>query len=145
MSLYVTNRLGGGGGGGGSSSNGVLATATLYDPVDTSLPTSTSTLIDGVTITNGMLVLFSNLSSGNNEIYQAAVSGSSVTWTAQSVFKGSVSPSAGALVTISSGASFGNQVGEYNGSTWLFNYAVRYFNGTNYFEQSSLNISNSSF
>lgn len=125
----------------GTSSNGILATATLYDPVDTSLPSSAPLIIDGVTVTTGMLVLFSNLGSGNNEIYQATVSGGSVTWVVQPVFDNLDSPTAGSLVTIQQGTAFANQLGEFNGTTWLFNYYVRYFNGTNYYEQSSLNTS----
>lgn len=148
MSLYVRYQpvvlgggSGGGGGGGGSTSNGILALATLYDPVDTTLPTTAPYVIDGVTVTTGMLVLFSNLASGNNEIYLATVSGSSMSWTAQPVFNGVATPVAGSLVSISQGTSFGGQVGEFNGTTFLFNYYVRYFNGTNYYEQSSLNTS----
>jgi hypothetical protein len=146
MSLYVRyvptalGGGGGGGGGGGSTSNGILAAATLYDPVDTTLPTTAPYVIDGVTVTTGMLVLFSNLSSGNNEIYLATVTGSTITWTVQPVFNNVTTPVAGSLVTIAQGTAFGGQIGEFNGTTWLFNYYVRYFNGTNYYEQSSLNI-----
>lgn len=146
MSLYATNRgIGGSGGGGGGSAggNGSIITVNLYDPVDTILPTSAPYTIDGVTVTTGMLVLFSNLSTGNNEVYKATVSGSSISWTPQLLFNNSTSasPPVGTLVVVTQGTAFANTTGEFNGTTWLFNYAVRYFNGTNYYEQSSLNIS----
>lgn len=124
----------------GSSSGGV-ATANLYDPVDTTLPTSAPLVIDGVTVTSGMNVLFSNLGSGNNKVYQATVTGPVVSWAVQSPFGGSSTPSNGALIVITQGTSFANQIGEFNGTTWLYNFYVRYFNGVNYYEQSSLNIS----
>jgi len=123
-----------------NTGNNILATANLYDPVDTTLPSTAPLVIDGVTVTTGMLVLFSNLGSGNNEVYSATVSGSSVTWTVQTIFAGSTTPTSGTLITITQGTGFVNQTGEFNGTTWLFNYTVRYFNGTNYYEQSSLNL-----
>ncbi len=148
MSLYIRYpaAVGGGGGSGSAGGNGDIATAALYDPVDTSVTTGPAIVspfvVDGVTVTDGMLVLFSNLGSGNNEIYKASISGSTITWTNQAVFSGPASvPPAGSLIVITQGNSFANQVGEFNGTTWLFNYLVRYFNGTDYYEQSSINTS----
>ena len=114
----------------------------LYDPVDTSLPTGIIT-IDGVSVTANMLVLFSNLSTGNNEIYQANGTGTSITgWTAQYAFNGNQVPVSGNLVIITQGISFANQIGEFNGTTWQFNHVVRYFgsgnDSANYWEQSGL-------
>jgi hypothetical protein len=114
----------------------------LYDPVDTSLPTGTIT-VDGVSVTAGMLVLFSNLGSGNNEVYQANGTGTTITgWTAQYTFNGEQAPATGNLVIITQGTAFANQIGEFNGTTWVFNNVVRYFglgnDVTNYFEQSGL-------
>lgn len=145
MALYIrypapgTGSGGGGGGGGTSTFSGSIAT--LYDPVDTTLPSSAPTTIDGVVVTTGMTVLFSNLSSGNNEIYLATVSGPTIFWTVQTAFNGAAAPVAGSLVSIAQGTAFGGSIGEFNGTTWLFNNRVRYFNGTDYFEQSSLNTS----
>ena len=85
MALYATSRGGLGGGGGGSSPSGVV-TVDLYDPIDTTLPTTAPYIIDGVTLVTGTTVLFSNLATGNNEVYQATVSGSTITWTVQSIF-----------------------------------------------------------
>lgn len=130
-----------GSGGGGGPGEGTLATANLYDPVDTVLPAVAPLVIDGVTVTTGMIVLFSNLASGNNELYQATVVGAVVSWVAVDAFDGGPNPPVGTLISITQGTSFGGQVGYFNGTTWLFNYTVRYFNGLNYYEQSSLNTS----
>ena len=139
MSLYATSRFGGGGGGGGGSSTSGVPTVTLYDPVDTALPTSAPTVIDGVTVITGTTVLFSNLATGNNEVYQATVTGPTITWAAQAVFPGpSVSPVPGSLVVITQGTAFADTIGTFNGTTWNFNNVVRYFNGTDYFEQDAL-------
>lgn len=138
-----------GGGGGGGSGTGFVK-VDLYDPLTTSLtvgPAATDPfVVDGVTVTNGMHVLFSNLGVGNNRVYSAAISAGVITWTVVSAFTTSggastSSPSAGDSVIITQGDSFADQSGIFTGSTWEFNNIVRYFNGVNYFEQSSLNIS----
>jgi type VI secretion system secreted protein VgrG len=110
----------------------------LYDPVDATLQTGSVT-IDGVTVTAGMYVLFSALSSGNNEIYVANGTGSTITgWTAQYSFSGNQAPVTGDLIIVTQGTNYANQIGEFNGTTWFFNNTVRYFNGTDYWEQSAL-------
>jgi hypothetical protein len=119
-----------------------LVQVALYDPVDTSLPTGTI-VIDGVTVTAGQTVLFSNLSSGtNNAIYMALGTGTNITgWAIQYSFQGVAAPTVGNTVIVQYGTNFANQIGEFNGTTWQFNAVVRYFNGTNYFEQDALAIS----
>lgn len=139
MALYATSRISGGSGGGSNTPGGVV-TVSLYDPIDTTLPSTAPYVIDGVTITTGTTVLFSNLATGNNEVYQATVSGSSITWAVQSIFNGGTSPSTGTLIVITEGNSYANQIGLFNGTTWVFNNAVRYFIGTNYFEQDGLAV-----
>ena len=94
---------------------------------------------DGVVVSNGDQVLFTNLVSGNNEIYQAAISGGLITWTAVSAFNSSVTPSDGDLVIIQQGNSFADQIAKYTGSAWVMNDKIRFFNGSDYFEESSLN------
>jgi hypothetical protein len=64
-------------GSGSGSGGGSLIKINLYDGVDTSLPSSSPATIDNVTVTNGMLVVFTQLVSGNNEVYQASVVGGS--------------------------------------------------------------------
>lgn len=125
-------------GSGGSDSGGGLIEVTYADPIDTSLPTGTSATIDGNAVVNGDTVLFTNLSSGNNEIYQVTGVGSSLVWTPQPVFAGVAAPTSGAAVIVTSGTAFAAQLGKFNGTSWDFNTTVRYFNGADYFEQSAL-------
>lgn len=127
----------GGGGGGGSGS---LVKATLYDPVDTTLPVGASAVIDGVTLTNGMTVLFSALLAGNNEIYTVSGVGVALVWTPLAAFgtTPSITPTAGDQVIFTQGTGFADQVATFNGTTWSVNNFVRYFNGVDYWEQSSL-------
>lgn len=116
----------------------------LYDPIDTSLPTGTSATIDGVAVSNGYNVLFSNLSSGNNKIYQASGVGSSLAWTPLNIFQNNqLTPVAGESVRIQQGTSFAEQLAIFNGTNFLVNDITRYFDGVsgNYWEQSSLKTS----
>jgi hypothetical protein len=122
---------------GGSGSGNIQVT--YYDPNSTSLPTGTSVTVDGVMATNGDTVLYSNLTTGNNQIYTLSGVGSSIVWTPARAFNGAIAPYLGATVIVLKGNAFANQVGEYNGSTYSFNNAVRYFNGSDYWEQSSIN------
>jgi hypothetical protein len=89
----------------------------LYDNVDTTPPTSTSTPIDGVTVTNGMRVLFVNLSSGNNEVYQATVVVTAITWAAQDDNdRGNPLPVTGDTITVLQGTTYGGSQWTYNGT-----------------------------
>lgn len=128
----------GGGGGGGSGS---LVKATLYDPVDTTLPSGATATIDGVSVTNGMTVLFSNLGAGNNIVKTASGVGTSIVWTDAAVFGSgpSITPTAGDQVIFTQGTAFADQVATFNGTTWTVNLFVRYFNGADYWELSSIN------
>jgi hypothetical protein len=124
---------------GQSGSGGEITKVNLYDNVSTTLPTGTSYTGDGVVIANGQTVLFSNLGSGNDEVYMVSGVGTSLVWTAQHVFtNGSITPSDGDQVIILDGNSFQNQVGTWDGSAWLFNNTIRLFNGSNYWELGSM-------
>ncbi len=123
--------------GGGEGGGGTLR-VDLYNPVSTTLPTGTSATIDGVALQNDMLVLFSNLASNNNRIYRAAGVGTSISWTVQTVWTGGLTPNLSEDVMISQGTSFGLQRGIFDGTTFKFNDTVRYFNGVDYWEVSSL-------
>ena len=99
--------------------------------------------IDGVTLNAGQQVLFSNLASGNNQIYQAVGSGTNITsWVVQYVFDGLPNPTVADLAIARYGNAFANQTGEFNGTTWQFNNVVRYFglgnDVTNWWEQTGL-------
>ncbi|CAN5950515.1 unnamed protein product [Sphagnum jensenii] len=119
--------------------SGGLVSVTYYDPVSLTLPTGT-VVEDGITISAGSTVLFSALTSGtNNAVYMANGTGTTITgWTLQFIFDGNASPSSASTVIIQEGNSFKDQIGKFNDTTWVFNDKVRYFNGTDYFEQSSL-------
>lgn len=125
---------------GAASGSGSLTQVTFVDPTSTTLPAGASLTVDGVAAANGDTVLFTNLGSGNNEIYKIAGVGTSITWTAQNSFNGSVTPSSGATVIATKGTSFAAQIGRYNGNTtaWEFNKTVRHFNGADYWEESAL-------
>ncbi len=77
----------------------------LYDNTLTTLPTGDPVTIDDVQIEDGDKVLFSNLSSGNNRVYDAAVTGTEVTgWTALAIFLNeSLDPSVGESLRILEG------------------------------------------
>jgi hypothetical protein len=118
-----------------------LVQVQFYDPVSTTLPTGNPVIEDGVDLQAGNLVLFSNLSSGNNEIYMALGTGTNITgWILQYVWNGSAVPTNGDTVMVQFGNSFQNQTGVFNGTTWLFNATVRYFNGVNYYEQDAIAV-----
>jgi hypothetical protein len=116
-----------------------LIKVNFYDPVSTTLPVGNPVTEDGFSVTAGDLVLFSNLASGNNEIYIANGTGTNVTgWTLQYLFNGSSVPTGADTVIVQQGNGFANQIGTFNGTTWTFNFTVRYFNGTDYFEQDAI-------
>lgn len=122
----------------GEGGEGGTARVDLYDPVSTTLPSGASATIDGVSLTNGMLVLFSNLSVDANRIYKAAGVGTSITWTAQSSWSTGLDPVLSDDVIVMRGTAFGLQRGIFDGSDFSFNDTVRYFSGTDYWEVSSL-------
>lgn len=110
----------------------------LYDPISTTLPTGPTATIDGVAVVNDYLVLFSNLGSGNKRVYKAAGVGTSITWTAQSVYSNGLDPLIGDDVMVIRGAGFQQARGFYDGTSFLFNDRVRYYNGADYWEVSNL-------
>lgn len=127
------------GGASGSGSGGLL-TVTCFDPFDTVLPSGTSATIDGHTIVNGDLVIFTNLASGtNNRVYKATGVGTSIIWAQQSFFNGQLDPFIGSLVEVTVGSNYGGYIGTFNGTTWTFNDIVRHFNTSgDFWEQTSI-------
>lgn len=119
---------------------GPVVQATLLDPVSTTLPTGTTYTGDGVTVTNGMTVLFTNLTTGNNFIYEVSGVGTALVWTPQYVFQDFEAPVSGDLVVISKGTVFGNQIAQFNGTNFYVNNSIRLFNGVsgNFWELSSI-------
>jgi hypothetical protein len=62
------------------SKSGVID-AELYDSITAALPAVTPVIIDGVALTDGMRVLYSNLAAGSNRRYQASINAGNITWT----------------------------------------------------------------
>lgn len=78
------------------------------DKTVTALPTGTSfTTDEGYSVVNGSWVVFTNLLSGANTIYQVSGVGSSLLWTEVFAFQGSSSPTSGNFLTITEGTSAG--------------------------------------
>lgn len=80
----------------------VLATA--IDETSITLPSVNPVTIDGHVVITGDRVLFTNLSSNNNKLYEATVTGGTVTWESTNVFaEGSDTPSKGNIVRVQNG------------------------------------------
>jgi hypothetical protein len=123
-----------------SGAGGGIVKVKFYDPFSTALPTGTSITIDGVAGQNGDTVLFSNLTSGNNRVYELSGVGVSLVWTPLKLFNNDFSPVQGDSVRITHGDIYGFQLAVFNGTTFDINDFVRYFDTTsgNFWEQSSL-------
>jgi hypothetical protein len=130
-------------------SDAALIKVTYFDPISQVLPIGSPVTEDGFSVNAGDTVLFSNLTSGNNSVYMAIGTGTSIaSWMLQSPFNGGTSPSSADTVIVEEGVSFKDQVGKFNDTTWVFNDKVRYFNITsgvsatiNYFEQDAIAVS----
>lgn len=103
-----------------------------YNPVDTTLPTVDPVVIDGYTVVDGDKVLFSNLSAGNNEIYEATIVAGVVSWTSVET------PVVNDYVLVQNGDAFALQAGVFTGTSYDFNRVIRHFNGVDYWEQSAI-------
>lgn len=110
-----------------------------HDPINTSVPFGVSAVIDGVTLVDGDMVLFTNLTAGNNRVYKVTGIGSLMVWTTVRAFEnGSFDPSDSDQVLIQEGTIFGDQTARWTGTEFTINDVVRYFNGTDYWQQESL-------
>ncbi|MGA9042268.1 MAG: hypothetical protein WB421_17175, partial [Terriglobales bacterium] len=86
------------------------------DDVSTTLPATTATAIDGYTVVNGDRVLFTNLATGNNEVYVATVTGTAVSWTAaEDLHRTTAAPSLGDTIIVENGTNNENAGYTYNG------------------------------
>jgi hypothetical protein len=125
-----------------------LVKVKYFDPLSQTLPTGNPVVEDGINLNAGDLVLFSNLTVGNNQIYMANGTGTNITgWTLQYLWNGSATPTAADTVIVQEGNSFKDAIGKFNDTTWVFNDKVRYFNITggssaqfNYFEQDAIAV-----
>lgn len=92
-----------------------------FNDAGNSLPLTTATQIDSVTVTDGMrvLVLDSATAGEDLKIYQAAVSGVDITWTVKQDGTGADLPTDGNTVWIKSGTVYADQRWTYNGTAWV--------------------------
>lgn len=113
---------------------------TFYDPIATTLPTGSTATFDGVAISNGNTVLFSNLTTNNNRVYEVSGVGSSMVWDEVRAFNGQLNPEAGDTVRFKDGEAFAEQLAVFDGTQFKINDVVRFFDGTtaNFWEQSSI-------
>ena len=116
------------GAGSGGSGNGFVK-VNYYNPVSTVLPTGASVTIDGQAGQDGDLVLFSNLSSDNNRVYELSGVGTSISWTPVRSFNNQFDPTDGDAVIILSGDAFAEQTPIFNGTDFRVNDVVRFFDG----------------
>jgi hypothetical protein len=121
-------------GGGG----GAVTKVDLFDPISTTLPVGPSAIVDGVTLANDDLVLYTNLTVGNNQVYSVSGVGVSLVFTPVNAFSSGITPTHGDLVVIKQGTGFQNQLAEFNGTNFQVNPYTRHFNGVDYWELSSL-------
>ncbi len=121
----------------GSGSGGIFKVQNV-DAISTTLPTGASVTTDGSVGVNGDLVLFTNLSSNNNAVYQLSGVGTSISWAIQNAFNNASAPTSADLVVAQNGTNYANVIGEFDGTIWSFNSKTRYFQGLNYLEQSGL-------
>lgn len=116
-----------------------LVQCTYFDPVSTTLPTGNPVTIDNNSINADDLVVFGNLTLGANRMYKALGVGTNITgWDPQYKYNGWLDPTNAQTILVQSGQAFALQVGKFNGTNWVFNDYVRYFNGADYWEQSAL-------
>jgi len=93
-------------GSGGIGNNNGEIKVDLIDRVNSVLPTTAPLTIDFETVVSEDRVLFSNLLTNGNRVYKAEIDGSSITWTAQPDFGGSLDPSGADIVRVKRGGSW---------------------------------------
>lgn len=123
--------------------NGSLIEVNFFDPLDTSMPAGPSPTIDGETLVENQTVIFTALTGGeavyNNQMFLATnVSSGPITWVPVNYFAGGQSPTETDTIIVNNGVGFKDQIGKFNGTTWVFNDKIRAFNGADYWEESGL-------
>jgi hypothetical protein len=116
-----------------------LVQCDFFDPLSTELPIGDPVAVDNNPIQAGQLVVFGALTANPNQLYKAIGVGTNITsWEAQYSFHGRQNPTNADTIMVRSGQGFARQIGKFNGTNWVFNDYVRYFNGADYWEQSNL-------
>jgi len=112
------------------------------DNVSVSLPATTATVIDGVSIATGDLFLFTNLTVDNNRVFRASVSGVNITWVVQ-VFGFNIdgTPANGDEVFVLEGSVFQFNSYQFRDGAW---FSVEHLSGDVYFTAYA-NIAESKF
>lgn len=89
----------------------------LADLVTTVLPTNTPFSVDGISLTDGAKVLFTQV---DDKIYQASISGTDITWTALYAFgNGSDTPTEGKCLAVEGGnTDYLRTIWEYVNGDW---------------------------
>jgi hypothetical protein len=109
------------------------------DSVSTVLPTGATVTIDGFAGVNGDRVLFTNLLTGNHEVYVLGGVGTAITWTPINGFQNGAIPLSGDQIKVLKGIGYASQLGIFNGTTWNFGDVTRFFSAAgDYWEQTSL-------
>lgn len=123
----------------GSGGSGLVKVKYL-DPISTTLPTGTSVTIDGQSGVNGDYVLFSNLVTGNNRVYELSGVGVAIAWTEVRSFNGQFDPEDGDAAIVQSGDSFREQIAIFDGTNFKVNDTMRFFDGVSadFWELSSI-------
>jgi hypothetical protein len=114
--------------------------ATFIDPVTTVLPTGTTVTIDGVIGVDGDTVLYTNLVSNNNRIYELSGVGVSLVWTPLKKFNNDLDPVVGDSVRAAKGDAFASSVAFFDGTIFKVNDTIRLFDGVsgNFWELGSI-------
>jgi hypothetical protein len=92
---------------------------------------------------DGDRVLFTNLITDNNRIYEVSGVGVALSWEAKRVFGSDLDPEDGDSVRIQTGEAFRDQLAIYDGTDFLVNDIVRFFDGVSgdYWELGSIKTS----
>lgn len=125
---------------GSGSGSGKSIKVDYMDPISTVLPSGPTVTIDGQAGVDDDLVLFTNLLTGNNRIYKLSGVGSSIVWTPQRSFSSQFDPTDGDSVRIQTGDAFQDQLAVFNGTNFLVNDTMRFFDGVsaNFWELGSI-------
>jgi hypothetical protein len=109
-------KIGSAGGGSSSSGTSSIGRINYLDSVSSSMPSVDPSTVDGYTIANNDIVLFTNLSTAtqNNKVYKATVAGGAISWTLLKLGSDSSgTPAKGDGLFVMSGA-------QYRDSLWFF-------------------------
>ena len=94
----------------------------VFDDSGNSLPATTATLIDGVTIVDKSRVLVNDSATAIevDKIYVAAVTAGNIVWSIEQDGTGNDDPAAGHTLFILEGTIYGENYTVFNGTQWLY-------------------------